>query len=90
MKKVDMIAKQISEYERAHGEPLDPETILLAKAMAAMCDRFEDLGAREAAEGYAQREAATFDKLNAPKWTDLLYKCYLKGYSASGSARVAH
>ncbi|MBE6976005.1 MAG: hypothetical protein E7439_02265 [Ruminococcaceae bacterium] len=96
MKLTENIDAHISAYEQEKGEIINPQVVELIKKMAAVADRFDELGAMDAAAGRTQRTKKAFIEwgrrnLNDPEGkdnsiVDLMYRCYLDGYNAGKAA----
>ncbi len=92
MKSTENIDTHISAYEQETGEMIKPQVVALIKEMAAAGDKFEALGAKDAAGGIAQRSKDAFiewgkRELIDPEGKDnpiveLMYVCYMDGYNA--------
>lgn len=90
MKMTETLNRDIAEFEKATGKEVSPRLRELIAAMAAAGDHFEDLGAKDATSGRAQRTKEAFiewgkRELADPEGkdnpiVDLMYQCYLDGY----------
>ncbi len=92
MKMTENIDAYISAYEKEKGEIIKPQVVELIKEMAAVADRFDELGAKDAAGGFAQRSKDAFIEWGKRELIDpvgkdnpvveLMYMCYMDGYNA--------
>lgn len=92
MKMTETLNQDIAKFEKATGKEVSPRLRELIAAMAAAGDHFEDLGAKDASSGRAQRTKEAFiewgkRELPGPEGednsiVDLMYRCYLDGYEA--------
>lgn len=92
MKLTENIDAHISAFEQERGKITNSKVVELIKAMAAAGDHFEDLGAKDAANGHAQRTKEAFIEWGKRELADsegkdnsivdLMYQCYLNGYNA--------
>lgn len=92
MKMTETLNQDIAEFEKATGKAVSPKLRDLIAAMAATGDQFEDLGAKDASSGRAQRTKEAFiewgkRELADPEGkdnpiVDLMYQCYLDGFEA--------
>ncbi len=92
MKLTETLDKDILEFERLTGSAISSGAIPLIHRLAATGDHFERLGTEDAAAGRIKRTQEDFiqwgkERLPYPPErndpiVDLMYKCYLSGYSA--------
>ena len=93
MELTENIDAQISAYEKEKGGIIEPQVVALLKEMAAAGDKFEALGAKDAAGGLAQRSKDAFIEWGKRELIDpvgkdhpiveLLYMCYADGYNTA-------
>ncbi len=91
MKLTETLNQDIAAFERVTGKAVSPRLRDLIAAMAAAGDQFEDLGTKDARNGYAQRTKEAFiewgkRELVNPEGkddpiVDLMYRCYIDGYT---------
>ena len=92
MKLTENLSEDIAELEKVTGKSVSPQVRELIKAMAAVGDRFENLGEKDARSGLEPLTKEAFIEwgrrgLNDPEGKDnsivnLMYQCYLDGYNA--------
>ena len=96
MKLTETLDEDISAFEKATGKTVSPELRVVLVKLAAVGDRFEDLGRKDALDGRGQRTMDAFiewgkRELIDPEGKDcpiveLMYDCYIDGYNAGSPA----
>lgn len=90
MKLAQTIDADIAALEQAEGRRFNTRVVNLIKAMAAVADSFTDCGRQHAAESCPPWTKEHFIEWGRPLGdpegkekdiVDLMYKCYLEGYS---------
>lgn len=96
MKLTQTLNQDIAGFEKATGKAVSPKLRDLIAAIATAGDHFEDLGAKDASSGRAQRTKEAFIKWGKRELADLegkdnpiadlMYQFYQDGYNAGKAA----
>ena len=96
MKLTKTLDQDIAQFEKATGKAVSPKLRKLIAALAATGDQFENMGVKDAASGRQQRTRKDFVEWGRRDLSDtegkdnpivdLMYQCYLDGYSVGRTA----